>query len=220
MLFRSTMVETYKSQNKASHISIYFRDLTNGPWIGIDENTLFTPASLLKLPPLMTYYKMAETKPDVLREEVLVTQESVDQNRSTEQFVYPKISVTPNKTYTVEELLTSLIRYSDNVAWFALIGHAPLDQIIEVYADLGLPYPTVGGQSDFISVHEYSSFFRVLYNASYLNQEMSERALRLLSTTDFTDGLKKGVPANVVVAHKFGERLLSEDVRQFHKRVS
>ena len=32
------------------HISVYFRDLNNGPLFGINEKERFTPASLLKVP--------------------------------------------------------------------------------------------------------------------------------------------------------------------------
>jgi beta-lactamase class A len=42
-----------------SFASVYFRDLNNGPWFGINEKEYFTPASLIKVPILITYYKKA-----------------------------------------------------------------------------------------------------------------------------------------------------------------
>jgi hypothetical protein len=57
-----------------------------------------------------------------------------------------------------------------------------------------------------MSVKDYASFFRILYNASYLSKDSSQKALSLLSEVDFTDGLRGGVPKDVPVANKFGER--------------
>jgi hypothetical protein len=56
-----------------------------------------------------------------------------------------------------------------------------------------------------MTIHGYSGFFRILYNASYLNREMSEKALQLLSLQDFPQGIAGGVPEGIKVAAKFGE---------------
>jgi len=45
--------------------------------------------------------------------------------------------------------------------------------------------------NDSVSLKEYSSFFRILYNASYLTPSSSQFALSLLTKTDFTDGIRK-----------------------------
>jgi hypothetical protein len=44
----------------------------------------------------------------------------------------------------------------------------------------------------------------VLYGASYLNDDNSERILRYLSKSTFIDGLVAGLTKTVPVAHKFG----------------
>ena len=45
-----------------SEISIYFKDLNSGAWIGINEKETFVPASLLKVQMLISCYKYAEDK--------------------------------------------------------------------------------------------------------------------------------------------------------------
>jgi len=50
----------------------------------------------------------------------------------------------------------------------------------------------------------YGHIFRVLYNASYLNRRLSERALEYFAKSDFHDGLEAGVPPGTTIAHKFG----------------
>jgi len=58
----------------------------------------------------------------------------------------------------------------------------------------------------------------MLYNASYLNKELSEKALQYLSEVDFKQGLVSGVPQGIVVAHKFGEKVFgsSAEIKQLH----
>jgi beta-lactamase class A len=75
--------------------------------------------------------------------------------------------------------------------------------------DLELNGPGVADDST-VTVRGYSGFFRILFNASYLNKDDSEYILSLLAQSDFTDGLVAGVPSGVPVAHKFGERELSD----------
>lgn len=67
-----------------------------------------------------------------------------------------------------------------------------------------------------ITVKEYASFFRILFNSSYLSRENSEKALRLLDATDYNDALPAGVPPGIQVAHKFGEAGTVEVERQLH----
>jgi hypothetical protein len=46
--------------------------------------------------------------------------------------------------------------------------------------------------------------FRILYNATYLSRDYSEKALQVLSQSSFTQGIVSGVPSSTVVAHKLG----------------
>jgi hypothetical protein len=56
----------------------------------------------------------------------------------------------------------------------------------------------------------YASFYRVLFNASYLNRDMSEKALRFLSQASYRDGIISGVPQEIDVVAKYGERVLDD----------
>lgn len=89
------------------------------------------------------------------------------------------------------------------------------NDLSRIYTDLGIEIPGIRNVDDFMSVKDYASFFRVLYNASYLNREMSEKALDLLSKTDFEDGIVKNLPRNIKVSQKFGERRI-DDISQLH----
>jgi len=43
-----------------------------------------------------------------------------------------------------------------------------------------------------------------LFNATYLNKELSEKALEILSKINYKDGLIAGLPNDIQVSHKFG----------------
>ena len=66
--------------------------------------------------------------------------------------------------------------------------------------------PTEEADGQFQSAYKVASPFRILYNATYLGQDLSELALEFLAQSEFRSGLVAGVPAGIVVAHKFGEK--------------
>lgn len=199
---------------KASHISVYFRDLNNGPWFGINENEEFSPASLLKVPIMMAYLKMAETYPQILKKVIKYEGGEEDLNRL--EYFKPLKAIEIGNSYTIDELLYRIIAYSDNNANTLLLKNMDRNMYYQVYTDLGIEIPGVRKAGDFLPVRLYASFFRILYNASYLNREMSEKALDYLSKADFKYGLVAGVPSNIVVAQKFGERGIIMDVKELH----
>lgn len=197
-----------KSMKKATLISVYFRDLNNGPWFGIKEDENFSPASLLKVPLMMGYFHAAEDNPEILTR-MIRFEKSVDLNQS--ELIKPSVRMENGKLYTVDNLIYRMIVYSDNDAANLLIENTSLELFTETYRALGIEVPGVRQAVDFMTVREYASFFRILFNASYLSKKYSEKALDYLSQVQFKDGLAAGVPHNVTVAHKFGERRLIRD---------
>lgn len=193
-------------QKNINFVSVYFRDLNNGPWFGINEKEKFMPGSLLKVPLMLSIFKIAESNPGILQEKILY-ESGKDE---TPQYFQPKKEIETGKTYTVEELVVAMIKYSDNNASLLLGQIITFEQLKESYANLGIETPSLG--SDYsIFVRTYASFFRILFNATYLNRDLSEKALEILSQSTFKDGLRAGVPANIVIVHKFGERGFSEN---------
>lgn len=210
------VIKSQKNKSKVNRISVYFRDMNNGPWFGIDEDAEFAPASMLKLPVLIRYLKMSESDPTILERKLTV--DTFNQEASPN--IKPTHIVEQGKEYTVEHLLQYMIRYSDNNAKDALFD--PLDKVsyVAMLDELGINTDPDPDEINFMSVKEYSSFFRILYNASYLNTQMSEKALEILSKTDFASGIVARIPKSVQVAHKFGERRYTDvygnEITQLH----
>ncbi|OGR97688.1 MAG: hypothetical protein A2902_02690 [Elusimicrobia bacterium RIFCSPLOWO2_01_FULL_64_13] len=192
------------------HISVYFRDMNNGPTFGINADEGFVPASLLKVPLMMAYFKVAEEDPDVLDQKILY--KGPQKKYDIEQYVSPGQTLKKGRSYSVEDLITRMIVYSDNQAAFLVYRKSLLDRL---FTDLGMVAPGSRKPRGSITVKEYSSFFRILFNSTYLNRYFSERALSQLSKSEFKEGLLGGVPQDIMVAHKFGERV-DKDEKQLH----
>ena len=205
-------VDKQFTAGKAKNIAVYFRDLNNGPWFGINALENFSPASLLKVPVMIAYLRYANGDVSVLDTEF----SPILAESGVSQVINPPEHLAEGKTYTIENLLYRMIAYSDNDAAATLIARIDQKALQQTFVDLGMVVPEERSLEDFMSVREYASFFRILFNASYLSRTMSERGLEYLTRSSFTNGIVAGVPAGITVAHKFGERSLGEGVRQLH----
>jgi beta-lactamase class A len=182
-------------------VGVYVRNLNNGPWFGINENEYYSPASILKVPVLITYLKWIEKDQTIWDKKLYL-----GQDESYDHYFPPSKNLTPNQEYSVRELLTEMIVHSDNKSLWALTKAIPIDLYKQVNQDLGITVPGIKTPEDFLSVKDIATFFRILYNASYLERESSEYALKLLSQVDFNNGLRAWVPLSITISHKFGER--------------
>jgi len=202
--FKENIEEVIKKlveEGKAKVIAVYFRDLNNGPVFEINREEFFIPGSILKIPILMGYLKAAEMDPSILDAKIKFEGLEI---RGT-QFFKPQEELVPGKYYTIRDLLRRMIIYSDNYSAWLLVKHDSSGFREKVYQDLGLPIPEKTQGTYTLNIKSDAAFFRVLFNASYLSKEMSNSALELLSNSGFTDGIVRGVPPGIPVAHKFGE---------------
>jgi len=67
-------IQKIQNERKASYVSVYFRSLNLGPWMGINEKEKFSPASLLKVPIMIAALKKAEADPAFLKKKLAYTQ--------------------------------------------------------------------------------------------------------------------------------------------------
>ncbi len=191
------------SKSQGGHTSVYFRELNDGVWFSIGERDQYIPASLRKVPLMMALLKQGERDRMFLGRSV--TFDLANDYNASQNFK-PSKSLQPGSSYRIRDLIFRMIAYSDNNAFFFLTKLVNTAELDKVYAALRFQDPGENVEDNFLSVQTYMSFFRVLYNASYLSRESSDWALETLAQSEFKAGLVAGVPPDIMVAHKFGEK--------------
>jgi len=198
-----------KERGDVSSVSVYLRHLNYGTWIGINEDERYATASLFKVPLMMAYLKMAEKDPSIFNKEIKY---DIEINTQASQNIVPKNSLQLGNSYTVDELLSYMIVNSDNKAMAILLKNIDSKLVSNIYSDIKISTPDLTESEYEISAKDYATFFLVLYSCTYLTEDSSEKAIKLLSKTEFKDGIVAGVPDNITVAHKFAERKYAWDI--------
>lgn len=197
----ASFVDEAVRSGKVREMSVYYRDLLDGPWFGINEDRRYNPASMMKVPVMIAWLKRAERDPGVLRQTFEFDERTYP---GSDQVLSRERTLLPHGRYTVDELLRHMLSYSDNRAMWLLFNGLRTEELNAVVASMDVSNERSGPDNS-ISVRGYSGFFRVLFNATFLDKAMSEKALELLALQDFPRGIEAGVPRGVPVAAKFGE---------------
>ena len=208
-------INSQKQSASISEASVYLRVLSSDDWISVNPAESYHPGSLFKLPVLITLLRMAETDPQLMNKKILYSAKDVVNVPQA----YASKTIEPGKAYTVKELLTYMIAYSDNNATQLLNRNMNVGVLLKVFTDLGLTPPDTQNANYYkytITPKDYSLFMEALYNASYLTIPASESATELLAQCNFKDGLVKELPQSVKIAHKFGESGTAE-MRELHE---
>ena len=112
----NNLFNKYKESGVLISASLYLKDYNSNGWIAINENETYSPASLLKVPALITLLKMSEKNPGFLNKKIVF-------NKHYDVQIDPKYlskSIKFGETYTVKELMSYMIKYSDNNATLLL----------------------------------------------------------------------------------------------------
>ncbi|MEI6885514.1 MAG: serine hydrolase [Bacteroidota bacterium] len=202
------LIRDYETDGSITSVSVYMTTLNDMSGMGIGPDDAYLPGSLMKVPILIYYLKQEQDHPGTLKKEFVYERPRT----GFPQQNYPGDSIVSGRKYKVSELLHYMIAESDNNATYVLSTHIDGDEYRKIYTDLDIPPYEVSNTLYSISPRQYSKFFKVLYNASYLNESLSEYALNILSECNFRDGLVKELPKGIITAHKFGERAIDYDV--------
>jgi len=196
------IVAEEKATGNLVKAGVYLRRLDEGSWTGVNPEEGFHPASLVKVPVLITYLAASEEQPGLLDKKLVYTTPGTPVPSQT--FTTGE-QLKPGKSYTVRELLFAMAARSDNYATLLLLQHLELKRFKKLFTDLGMQPPPENDLNFKISPADYSRFFRVLYNTTYLSRHNSEYALSILTRSSFREGFVQGLPKKVRVARKFGE---------------
>lgn len=187
----------------ARNSAFYVEDLNTGAWTGIKEKEEFIPASLLKVPVAIGVMKKIDNGDWSMDKKFPIEEKYKDKNFGD---LWKSESGTE---LTVDELLKQMLQKSDNTASNILFFNLSPEDRDEVYYHIGVSNPEAAndnsaGQVSFknLTPRNLATFFRALYNATYLTRESSNYLLELLTKTEFDQDISGGIPANIKIAHK------------------
>ncbi len=185
--------------------AFYFEYLPTGTSIGVNEDSEFTAASLLKVPIVMAY-KYKNDRLGIEKDPTVKLQKNELNDRYGSLY---------RKGAGYEVNLADAVRMSivesDNTASLLLADQISNDDFKYVYEGLDIPM-ALKGDSPIITAIQYTSVLKSLYFSSILEKEDSQEILDLMTKTKFNDMLPAGVPKNVPVAHKIG--LIDKEIYQ------
>lgn len=182
--------------------SVFYREFSTGYTLDINPEEKYYPASLNKIPVMMSAYKIAETNPGILAKKI---QAFPDKDTNINLEIFPRSSMKPGEVNTIQEAIDKMIKFSDNNAFYALAENIDVDVFKSTFRDLQIPIrEDASAPADYMTAKDFSYFLRVLYNSTYLRRDFSEKSLKSLSEVDFKEGLVAGLPREVTVSHKFG----------------
>jgi beta-lactamase class A len=204
------ITEEATSSRKASEVTVYFRRLNDGAWFAVNPNQTYNPASMIKVPIMMTFLREAEKTSGLLDRKV-----HFDGHNSSYKQNIGNTRLRENRDYTIRTLLEYMIQFSDNDATVLLQAYLNQSLFNKLFTDLNIPVPDFSSEY-FITASDMSKFFRALYNGTYLSEEGSEYALGLLTRSTYSDGIVAGIGEPMVIAHKFGERVMG-NTAQLHE---
>lgn len=184
----------------SSDVGIFLQDTKTGAWLGLNERDGFFPASLLKVPLMMATLKKVERGELQLTDKVTLRTE--DLNSESGDLYLKGVGA----TLTVWDLLKYMILSSDNTAKNAIKRELLPVEINAVFEHVGIANPYNVNESPLITPRGFSRLFKSLYLSSFLTPELSQRALDLTTDTQVESLISAGVPSEVQVAHKYGER--------------
>lgn len=214
MHFVMAEIDMWTSQKKVNQVTVHFRDLDSGNVFTIGANERFAPASLLKVPIMISLLNYAQNHPDVMETMITIDPAYLE----GQNILDPEKTLIAGKQYSVKEIMRRMIVYSDNASKNVL--HTHMEKLVpgstdQTFVDLGIALQNPDGSS-YITIKSYAGMLRALFNASYLDRKHSEEALELLTQTDFAEGLESGIPDNMKIAHKFGYLDISPQEQQLH----
>lgn len=185
--------------NGSYSLSVY--DLTNNQSFGINETTIFTAASVNKIPILASLYYFANAGEINLDQQVTL-QASDIQDYGTGSLRYDS----PGTTYSVKTLARLMMEQSDNTASY-ILGREILnfEKIQKLIDSWGLTQTDM--ENNKTSLSDMTKILSKMYRGEVTNKALTLEMLGFMDESDFEDRLGLLLPKTVKIYHKTGDEI-------------
>lgn len=170
-------IKKYLDEEREGKYSFYFEDLDGSYTYGYNESEPKTSAGCMKLMLAVVFLKKVEAGAFSL-DELVPIKESDKKGGSgiLGDFI--------ERTYTIRELISSMLIIGDNTATYKLMTLLGIDQINQLFKELGLTNTTIsnspGSEGNKTTAEDMARTIKALYKKSYLNDKHSDYILDLI----------------------------------------
>ncbi|OGD52796.1 hypothetical protein A3J78_02130 [Candidatus Beckwithbacteria bacterium RBG_13_35_6] len=179
---------------------IYYYSLNSNKEFGINENEIFTAASVNKVPIIVSFYEQVEK--GILKEDDTYSLLRNDiQDYGTGQMRYQKIGT----TYLMSDLIELSGKLSDNTAAYVLEKYISRSYIQNRLNKLSLQKTSL--KDNETTPKEIGSYFKMLYQGKLIKDENRDKIYKALTDTEYEDRISKLLPSNIRVVHKIGNEI-------------
>ena len=195
-------VTTYLADQTGTYgfcLTIHSGSGAAGTWlsVGDHETTSFKMASTFKLPLALYLYTLAHQGKLRLTERMVYDEGFYQGGAGSLRYE------DPGDSYTLQDLATRAIRQSDNVAQAMLTSRLGRQHVLDFMAGLGGSAVYREG-NPWATPSDLVLYMRAASDFARQDAKLGGRFMSDLTHTEFTDRIRAGTPASVVVAHKIG----------------
>lgn len=188
-------------KKKKGNYGVYFSSLkSNKIFFGINENQIYTAASLNKVPIVATLYYMAGKGEINLDEKITIQKEDI-QDYGTGSLRYEK----PGSVYSLKTLTKLSLQQSDNTAAYIIATKIGMDNIQKIINMWGLTETSMSNNKT--SLVDMFTLLKKIYDRKITNSSLTKELLDFLTNTDIEDRLPDLLPENTIVYHKTGDTI-------------
>lgn len=192
------------------NIGLYYKDISSGKSIGINENEPFLAASVIKVTVLIEAFKQNELGRLSFDELVVVSNEDKLPSCGSLTYMHDGIEV------TVRDLCVLMIIQSDNTATNIMIKKLGMENINKTMKDLGLEKTHLNrllfdseeqkkGKENYISTREMGMLLEMMWRGELVSKEASQEMLEILKMQQINHKIPYFIPKSIKIAHKTGE---------------
>lgn len=187
--------------NKPGSYSVFVSDFATNDSFGINENTIFTAASVNKVEILAALYSMVDQGKINLDEAITIQQEDI-QDYGTGSIRYEN----PGAVYSIKTLARLMMEKSDNTASYLIANQViGMDKIQNLIDTWGLK------QTDMVnnktSNADQEKVLRMMYEGKIAKTALTTEMLDFMNDSDFDNRIPQFLPKEVKVYHKIGNEI-------------
>lgn len=180
--------------------SVYYVNLYNGNKFGINENQIFTGASVNKMPVIAVLYNLANSGKINLNEKISIQKNDI-QDYGTGILRYEK----PGGVYSLRTLAKLTLEKSDNTAAHVIAGKIGMDTIQRTINSWELKQTSMADNTT--SLSDMYILFKKIYKNEIASISLTKEMLDFLKDTDIEDRLPALLPKDISVYHKTGDAI-------------